>query len=101
MHVDKKTIDKIILQTLTDLVETLPEDEQFIPNYDTKLFGQGALVDSLMLVSFIVDLESIFSSEYDFDIILTDDRAMTREISPFDNVSNLTEYINEIIQEQN
>ena len=41
-----------------------------------------------------------FSDEYNFDISLTDDRAMTRAISPFDNVSNLVDFIQELINEK-
>ena len=42
----------------------------------------------------------LFSEEHGFDISLTDDRAMTREISPFDSVTSLADYIFEVIIEK-
>ncbi|MEJ7826540.1 MAG: hypothetical protein WKF91_00030 [Segetibacter sp.] len=99
MKMNKETTDRIILQTLTDLADTLPEEQKFIPDENTKLFGPGSPIDSLTLVSFIVELESIFSTEHNIDIVLTDDRAMTRGKSPFDSVNDLSDYIVEIANE--
>lgn len=96
---DKQQIFDIVINQVTELKDTLPEDQQFSVSEETVLFGDNSRIDSLSLVSVIVDLESVFSSEHDFDISLTDDRAMTREISPFDNVTSLVDYIYEIISE--
>ena len=96
MKADKEQITATILTTLNDLVDTLPDNQKFKPGVDTKLFGAGSLIDSLTLVSFIVELESVLSSEFDTEIVLTDDRAMTREKSPFESVDELANYIVEI-----
>jgi acyl carrier protein len=100
MEASKQQITELILDTLNGVIDTLPDSQKFVPNAETRLFGDGSLIDSLTLVSFIVDLESLFSSEYDAEIVLTDDRAMTREISPFDNVQNLSDYVFELLEEQ-
>lgn len=63
------------------------------------LFGSGATIDSLTLVSLIVDLESKISEEFSYEISLTDDRAMTREVSPFDTFGSLKSYIEELVSE--
>lgn len=68
-------------------------------NDNTILFGAGATIDSLTLVSLIVDLESKISEEFLCEISLTDDRAMTREISPFDTFGSLKSYIEELVSE--
>ncbi|RYY19529.1 MAG: hypothetical protein EOO04_21815 [Chitinophagaceae bacterium] len=100
MKVNKETVTSTILKTLNEVVDTLPEDQKFTPDENTKLFGAGSTIDSLTLVSFIVELESVFSAEHNIDIVLTDDRAMTREKSPFDSVNDLSDYIVEIANEQ-
>lgn len=97
METSKAVIVEIIVKTLNDLVDTLPDDQKFEPNLGTILFGTGSTIDSLTLVSFIVDLESLLSHKYSQSISLTDDRAMTREKSPFSSVNDLAEYIEEII----
>jgi len=96
----KEEITKIVINQVEQLNETLPDNQKFTVNEDTILFGNGSSIDSLSLVSVIVDLEMLFSDEHGFDISLTDDRAMTREISPFDNVNSLVDYISEIINEK-
>ena len=96
MKIDKQQVNTIILSTLNDLIDTLPDNQKFEPGLNTKLFGEGSLIDSLTLVSFIVELEAIFSTEFNTEIVLTDDRAMTREKSPFESVDELSNYIIEI-----
>ena len=96
----KDEIAKIVINQVEQLNDTLPENQKFTVNQDTILFGNGSSIDSLSLVSVIVDLEMILSDEHGHDISLTDDRAMTREISPFDNVTNLVDYIYEIVNEK-
>jgi len=96
---DKQQIFDIVINQVKDLSETLPPGQQFSVNEHTVLFGNDSKIDSLSLVSVIVDLESLFSDEFGFDISLTDDRAMTREVSPFDNVESLVGYIHELISE--
>ena len=96
---NKKKIKEIVISKVNEVVETFDLDSRFLVEENTILFGSGSSIDSLSLVSVIVDLEMLFSDEYGFDISLTDDRAMTREISPFDSVSSLSDYIFEIISE--
>lgn len=93
--ITKEQATETIIAALNDVVDTLPDDQKFTPAYDTRLFGPGSPIDSLTLVSFIVELEARFS-EQGVDLVLTDDRAMTREKSPFDSVNDLADYIVEI-----
>jgi acyl carrier protein len=90
-------VEQQIIEILTEINESLPEDEQISVSPNTVLFGNGALIDSLSLVSLIVDLETKLSMDFDKEIVLTDDRAMTRKISPFENVQTLKEYILELV----
>lgn len=90
-------VEEQILAILTEINESLPEEEQISVSRDTVLFGNGALIDSLSLVSLIVDLETKLSMDFDKEIVLTDDRAMTRKISPFENVQTLKDYILELV----
>lgn len=96
----KEEITKIVLNQVEQLSETLPDDQKFKVTKDTVLFGSGSSIDSLSLVSIIVDLEMAFSNEYNHDISLTDDRAMARSQSPFTNVTTLVDYIFELINEK-
>ena len=90
-------IEKIVIENITMLVETLPENQKFVVQKNTILFGPNSQIDSLSLVTVVVDLETAFYDDYNIEISLTDDNAMTRDISPFDNVGNLIDYIFEIV----
>jgi len=96
----KEKILEIVISVVKSLVETLPENQKFEVDQNTILFGKGSNIDSLSLVSIIVDLETTFSVDYDFDISLTDDRAMLREKSPFESILVMVEYIFELVNEK-
>jgi acyl carrier protein len=96
---EKNKIEEIVISQVREVVSTIEGSEVFCIDANTVLFGSGSNIDSLSLVSVIVDLETLFFEEYGFEISLTDDRAMTREINPFDNVSNLVGYILEVIDD--
>lgn len=97
---NKEEILEIVISNVVSLVETLPDDQKFTVDQNTILFGNGSNIDSLSLVSIIVDLESIFIDEYDLEISLTDDKAMMRKKSPFDSIDSLVEYIDELVNEE-
>ena len=96
---NKEQISIAVIENVKNLVDTYRDAEKFDVNEETILFGLGSQIDSLSLVSVIVDLEIYFSTEFDVEFSLTDDRAMTRSISPFDSVKNLVDYIHELILE--
>ena len=96
----KQEISSIVINQVEQLNDTFPDAQKITVNENTVLFGNGSSIDSLSLVSIIVDLEMLFSTEYGHDISLTDDRAMAREISPFTNITTLADYIFELINEQ-
>ena len=97
---ERSAILEIVLKQVNSLVDTLPDDQKFAVSESVVLFGKNSNIDSLSLVSLIVDMEAYFLDEHNLEISLTDDRAMTREISPFNTVASLTDYLNEIINEK-
>ena len=55
-------------------------------------------MDSLALVSFIADLEDKISDEFEKDIVLADEKAMSAKTSPFRNIESLTSYIKSLLE---
>ena len=98
---DKSKIFEIVLEKLNELNSTFPSNERFQINDETILFGMGSCIDSMSLVSLIVDIEMYFSDSLSREFSLTDDNAMSREKTPFTSVSSLVEYIDEIINNEN
>ena len=88
-----------IFEALRALNAERSADEQIAVDADTCLFGEGSALDSLSLVSVIVDLETQVSDQFDKPISLTDDRAMGRDPVPFTNVTTLKAYLLELLAE--
>lgn len=94
----QEKIEKIIIDTLKELNEELENDSFINPNFKTKLYGANGAMDSLALVSFIADLEDKISDEFEKDIILADEKAMSAKTSPFRNIESLTSYIKSLLE---
>jgi len=94
-------IEKIIVDLLIELNEELEGNPLENPTKETKLYGGGGALDSLALVSVITDLEERISDEFDEDIVLADEKAMSQKTSPFRNVKSLTIYIQKLLKVQN
>jgi acyl carrier protein len=90
---NKDTVIEIIYRALRSLNEELCEDKRVALAAETKLFGPEASLDSLSLVSVIVDVESGVADELGREVSLTDDEAMSQPISPFSDVNALANYI--------
>jgi acyl carrier protein len=67
---------------------------------DTCLIGHEAALDSMGLVTLIVEVEQFLEEEYDVTLILADERAMSQKSSPFRSVRSLTDYIHGLIEER-
>ena len=91
-------IEKIIIETLVELKEELDNSSLENPDSKTKLYGVNGGLDSLALVSFITDLEEKISDEFDKEIVLADEKAMSAKTSPFRNVESLTLYIKSLLE---
>ena len=89
----------IILEALENLNQELDEGQRVEIGPVTPLFGPDAQLDSLSLVSVIVDVETALTVTWGLPVSLTDDRAMSREISPFDDVGTLADYVLELLAE--
>ena len=93
---DKTQALAIVERALTALNEELAELERIAVTPDVRLFGADSQIDSLSLVSVIVDVESEVSDAVGYPVSLTDDRAIAREPSPFSTPDTLAHYIAEI-----
>lgn len=89
----KEEVLAIIYAAMESLNDELPDDQKIPLEPQTKLFGADAMIDSLSLVSVIIDVESGASDELGFPVVLTDDRAINEPVSPFTDPDALANYI--------
>lgn len=85
----------MVLRRLARLGEELGKPELALSTEDTYLIGGRASLDSIALVTLIADLEGDIQGEFGQFVTLADERAMSRERSPFLRVGTLVDYIGE------
>jgi acyl carrier protein len=89
-------IYKQILTAVHELGEDLEITSLQNADDQTALIGSRSDVDSITLVSLIVDVEERLASALNLNVTLADERAMSRRRSPFRTVATLTDYVVEL-----
>lgn len=96
---NRSEIQRVIFDAI-EMSNNVREDDQKIPvSEKTELYGQHGNLDSMGLVSFLIDIEESMLDR-DIQISLSDEKAMSQTRSPFRNVETLTDYIETLITEQ-
>jgi hypothetical protein len=67
---------------------------------DLRLFGGESLLDSMGLVSLVVQIEEEIEEKYNRSVVLADEKAMSRRTSPFARVTYLVDYIFELLNQE-
>jgi len=91
--IDRKDALGVVLSCLRDALEQMgvpvPGDVQ----EDTTIVGQGAVLDSISVVSLIVDIEQRLETEFDVAVTLASEKAMSQRNSPFRTAGVLADHI--------
>ncbi len=89
---------EIILVALKELQESLGKNWAMKVSPETRLYGHGSDIDSLGLVQLLIDVEERVSDRYDLSVVLTDEKAMSQEKSPFRTVDSLAAYLTALVE---
>ena len=92
-------IREAIYHAIDEMNEQLPKGRTLEKSPQTILFGKGGQLDSLGLVSFIVEVEQKIEEELGVSITLADERAMSQKSSPFLTLQTLSEYVSLLLKE--
>ena len=95
----RKTIEKLIFNSIEEINEQLPLEQQLTQSTKTVLFGKDGKLDSLGLVTLLVLIEQNIEDEFDLSITIADERAMSQKHSPFRTVGILADYIDMLLKE--
>ncbi|MBO0215416.1 hypothetical protein J0676_18065 [Vibrio sp. Vb2880] len=90
----------LILSVLVEMGEDDDNKELIEANSKTKLFGSQGVLDSVGIVFLITELEERISDDFDVDVTLADEKAMSQVTSPFRNVETLAKYIESLIEQE-
>jgi len=98
---ERTDILEIVISSLKEIVSN--QDHEFPVgdlNEATRLFGPSSVLDSLTLVSLIVDVEQKLAEEYGINVAIADERAMSQDKSPFRTIGTLAGYIQLLLEEK-
>lgn len=88
---------ELLVHDVIDEMNQLEFIENPLPKKDnTPLFGKSGQLDSLSLVILIMTIEDKTEDTLNHRISLADDRAMSREQSPFRTIGTLVDYMFEV-----
>jgi len=96
--VDRAAILAVVLQAMERTNQMRTEAMRLAVSQEAPLFGPPSPLDSLGLVSLLIDVEEALD-EAGHPVILSDDRALSQSRSPFRTVSSLVEYIDGLLRE--
>lgn len=91
---NKTQIQELIVEALNDLLES--NDVNVKVDGTTALIGTDSVIDSLGLVTLVVDIESRLLDK-DIEISLLSEKAMSQRSSPFLSVNHLNDFISSLI----
>jgi acyl carrier protein len=83
-----------VYETIDEINETMP-DRKLVKAPHTQLFGCSGNLDSIGLVTFLVMLEQQLENKLGRPFTIAEDRALSRDRSPFLTVESLAEYLKE------
>ena len=93
MTTTKTEIVEMVMACVARLGEEVGSDALGAPSEETPLMGDKSGVDSIALVSLIVEIETSVAEQTGMDLVLADDRAMSARRSPFRRVGSLIDFV--------
>jgi acyl carrier protein len=91
----QENVFQMVKSVVEDLADELGFDGLRSVNAETPLFGGDSGVDSLTLVRMIAEVERQAEEKFGKQIVLADERAMSRRNSPFRTVGSFGEFVQE------
>ena len=90
---DPNNIIGAIYRAVDWINEELPTDRRLVKAPETRLLGSQSVLDSMQLVSLIVQTERELEHAFGVALTLADERALSMKASPFRSIQALADYI--------
>lgn len=97
---DKKLLNELIIKCTADALSESEFGGNINVSIDSQLYGKGGVLDSIGLVRVIAELEEKIYNNTKKSITLADEKAMSLKVSPFRSVASLSDYIENLLLEE-
>jgi acyl carrier protein len=94
---DQERVQQAVYRAVDELNKQLPKGIAVDKSRDAVLYGKTGKLESIDVVTLIMEVEDQVKAEFGASITIADDRAMSRENSPFLTVGTLTDYVAELL----
>lgn len=88
-------LETYLLKILNQYINDNEIDLEDEVNHKSRLIGSESILDSIGLVTFIVEVEQAFLEDHSISIELASEKAMSRTTSPFISIKTLAKFISE------
>jgi hypothetical protein len=95
----REHIVDLVYRTVDEVNEELEGDVKLDKDPASVLYGRGARIASMALVSFIVAVEDNLRAQLGLSVTLANEKAMSMERSPFKTLGSLIDYVVELVAE--
>ena len=93
----KKTLAADEIETLIrEVLKTFRAIETVADPRDQPIYGDGVM-DSMALVIFLAELEARLAEASGYELVLANEKAMSRSHSPYRNVGALADFVRELL----
>lgn len=94
---DRERIEQAVYRAVDELNKQLPKGAAVAKSSDAVLYGRTGKLESIDVVTLIMEVEDQIRAEFGTSITIADDRAMSMENSPFLTLGTLTDYVAELV----
>jgi len=95
----RNRIVEIVRRSVAEVNEELRDDVKLDGDAETVLYGRGAKIASMTLVSLIVAVEENLRGEFGLSVTLANEKAMSMERSPFKTLGSMIAYVIDVVGE--
>ena len=99
MDASQKAVTELVYKVIDSINAHSSGKKKLEKSSDFGLYGDGGNLDSMDLVSFIVDIEQNVAREFGQSVSLANEKSLSQTNSPFRTVGTLIEYVTTLLNE--
>ena len=93
MNITQDDVLRAIFRAVDDANKIASPDAQLIKDSSTVLIGEGGVLDSLGLITFIVSIEEKLQDDLSVQAIVLDEAALVDPVGPYRTIDTLASWI--------
>ncbi|MDQ3819051.1 MAG: acyl carrier protein [Acidobacteriota bacterium] len=97
---NRERIVQAVYGAVDELNKRLPGGVKIEKSLDAPLYGKSGKLESLDFVTFIMEVEEKVSEEFGANVMVTDEKLLSKQESPFSTLGTLTDYLERVLKEE-